>query len=139
MSDRYDPDPHSMLSIEEEIRRLSRSLTEHTESYGAIATAAGEAEAELGTAKTALETAEADAYLTHRGHGTIPEIKALVTLAVTEQRNAVDRCARTARVAKRHEAHLQEAGRNIRTQLDALRTLAANIRHLQANPVGYGS
>lgn len=125
MSGPRDLDPMALAEVEAEIRRLNRLLLEHTEAFGVAATEAGEAEADW-------EIAEARSYLDNRNQGTIPEISARVKLACADQ-------LRRKEITKRRERFLMEAGRNVRAQLDALRSINANSRHLASSASGYGS
>jgi hypothetical protein len=105
----------AMNEVELEIRRLSRHLNEQT-------MAIGEAAKNAARSDVAYKRAYALAMIALRGHGgTVPEKEAEVTsrtIGEMEARALDEAVYRS----------LQEKGRNLRTQLEALRTVAANIR-----------
>jgi hypothetical protein len=111
-----DVDPNSQVEVEEEIRRLSAQLSRVTEEFKEAAMDEGSTEAEY-------KLAEAKARIALIGHeGTVDEKKA----------EALVKCEGQFRSWKTAEAVARaytEAGRNIRGQLDALRSINANVRH----------
>ena len=110
-----DLDPMAMNDVEREIRRLSRELTSQTQ---ALANAAREAARH----DVAYKLAHAQAMIALRGHGgTVPEKEADVAARTIAQYEARQLSEATYRA-------LQDKGRNLRTQLEALRTVAANVR-----------
>lgn len=110
-----DADPRSLTQVEEEIYRLSNRLGQITAEVAEAAEA--EARAEVAYKRKAART-----WLELRSHkGTVPEKEAEV----------LDRCGDEFEAMKVAEAiyrACQESGRNVRSQLDALRTVAANAR-----------
>lgn len=118
-------DPMAQIEVEGEIRRLSLRLTQVTEEVASAAVEAAEADA-------AYDLAEAHALLAQTGKGgTVPEKKARALIAVEED---YIRAKRTEAVAR----SLFEAGRNLRAQLEALRSLNANMRDQVTHPIGRG-
>jgi chromosome segregation ATPase len=110
-----DLNPLSQLEVESEIRRLSDRLTELT-------TAQADHAQEAAQADVTLKLKQARAWLDLRGHGGLKDEK---------EAQVLEQTALFYQAAKLADAVLKadhEAGRNLRAQLDALRTLAANIR-----------
>lgn len=108
-------DPMAQRDVEHEIRRLSNVLVEITED---VAHAARE-EARTEVAFKLANARQLIALRDEKG-----------TVAVKDAM-ALDACASEFEDMKMAEAvyrACQESGRNIRAQLDALRTLAANVR-----------
>lgn len=110
-----DAEPGSLIWVEEQIFHLSNRLGQITDEVKQAAM--NEAQAEADYKRKAAHT-----WLDLRGHkGTVPEKEAEV----------MDRCGEEFEAMKIAEAvykACQESGRNVRAQLDALRTVAANAR-----------
>jgi hypothetical protein len=120
-----DLNPLSQLEVEAEIRRLSGRLEFLTQHMASAARQAAQADVDY-------KLKQARALIDKIGHGgTVGEKEAAV----------LAECAEEFERWKLEEAVLkadQEAGRNLRAQLDALRTIAANIRPQVAHPSGVG-
>lgn len=108
----HDVDPRALDQVEAEILRLSGEMNQKT-------TALIEASQQWAEAEHWYRVEYAKALL--RAKGTIPEKEARATL--DSQAELADRL-RTEAVMKAS----QEAGRNLRSQLDALRSINANAR-----------
>jgi hypothetical protein len=118
-----DLNPLSQLEVESEIRRLSDRLTRLTEKQATHAQEAAQADVDL-------KFKQAKVWLDLRGRGgTVAEKEAAV---LTETSLYYEKAKLADAVLKADH----EAGRNLRAQLDALRTLAANIRHHVAEGFG---
>jgi chromosome segregation ATPase len=120
-----DLNPLSQHEVETEIRRLSDRLTFLTQHQATIAREAAQADVDykLKHARTLLEL---------RGHGgTVGEKEAQVLQICSQEYE-------NAKIAEAVWKADQEAGRNLRSQLDALRTIAANIRDQVYHAVGRG-
>lgn len=108
-------DPMSQARVEDEIRRLSRQLTAVTEEVAHAGTQAA-------TTDVDYKLAYARKMLELRGEtGTVAVKDAMALDACASQYEAM-------RIAEAVYKALQEKGRNLRSQLDALRTIAANVR-----------
>jgi hypothetical protein len=120
-----DVNPLAQAEVEEQIMRLSHRLSEITQEVAAAGVKAAVAE-------TTYKRKQSHTWLELRGHkGTVPEKEAEV----------MDRCGAEFEAMKVAEAIAKssyEAGRNVRTQLEALRTIASNIRAAVAYPTGRG-
>ena len=117
-------DPLSQASVESEILRLSGRLDWQVGEIGKRARAAAGAEVDH-------KLAFARALLEQEG-GTVAEREAKALIA----------CAETYALHKGADAVLlaaQEAGRSLRAQIDALRTLAANQRAAMTYTQGVGA
>lgn len=119
-------DPMAQLEVESEIRRLSQELTKQTEQQAKYAEAAGRAQVDykLAAARRLLE-------LRGKGNGTVDEKNADVHVTCADQ---YEQMMLTEAV---HKASI-ERGRNLRAQLDALRSINANVRAVVADHPGYG-
>ena len=110
-----DLEPLSQQQVEDEISRLSGQLTTNTVDNREAAMQAAKAD-------VAYKLAMARGWIRERGHkGTVAEKEADILLS----------CEREFEDHKLTEAvykATQEKGRNLRAQLDALRTVNANIR-----------
>lgn len=107
------PEPITQVRVEREITRLSRRLEEFTDEIAERATASAQAD-------VAYRREHAKAFLT--AEGPMDVRKATADLAVTVlygERRAAEALLLSA----------QEACRNLRAQLDALRSINANVRH----------
>lgn len=124
--DHHDLNPMAQLEVEREIMRLSHQLTQVTEEVAAAAT-------EAATTDVDYKLAYARKMLDLRGEtGTVALKDAL----------ALDACASQFEAMKIAEAvykALQEKGRNLRAQLDALRSINANVRSVVSNAHGHGA
>lgn len=107
-------EPITQHEVEQEILRLSRKAEEITQKLVQRAHAAAEAD-------VAFKVCHAKAYLL--AEGTVGEREAHATVMCEAE-------YRDKRATEALQLSCQEAGRNVRTQLDALRTIAANLRHL---------
>lgn len=121
-----DLDPMAQAEVEREIRALSQRLTQVTEEVAS-------ASVEAATADATYDLAKAHALLAQQSRGgTVPEKQARALVAVEAQ---FMEAKTTEAVAK----SLYEAGRNIRAQLDALRSINANVRdHVMHGATGRG-
>jgi hypothetical protein len=120
-----DLDPMAQARVEEKILILSRQLTQVTEEVA-------DALMEEAKADATFDLAKARALLNQVGQeGTVPEKQARALVAVEEQ---FIKAKTTEAVAK---ASL-EAGRNLRANLDALRSLNTNIRDRVLHATGRG-
>lgn len=111
----HDPDPLAQVEVEREIMRLSRVLTEITEDVAEAAT-------EQARTEVAFKVAHARAILAARDESGTVQVKEAM---------AHDACASEFEAMKMAEAvykACQESGRNVRSQLDALRSINANVR-----------
>lgn len=112
-------DPMAQLDIEQEIRRLSRLLEVKTQDFAELAAAAAGAEH-----RYKLERAKAHlVFKRDTPKATVADLEALVTLSIDAwmlSHLSADAAMRAC----------QEACRNLRSQLDALRSLNANVRTL---------
>lgn len=118
-----DVDPWAMHDIEAQIHELmqrANAITIDLADYSRRAAAA----------EHLYRLALARATLTAEGK-TVAEREAAALLAVEEQHWTYKEATATL-------AATQEAGRMVRTQLDAMRTLAANVRPAMANALGVG-
>lgn len=121
-----DLDPLSQIQVEDEIRRLSNELTKATSFNAQAAERAAQADVDY-------KLARARALIDLRGKGgTVPEKEATVLASVATQ-------FENAKLAEAIYEASKEKGRNLRTQLDALRTIAANIRAAIDYTQGRGS
>jgi hypothetical protein len=113
--------PLNPTDIDAEIIRLSERLETTAETYSAVIEAAAKAEAhyKYRAAVVLLEIIGA----AHGRKSTVQEREARVEVAVTEEHESYLLTAATAKAVK-------ESLYAIRTQLDSLRTLAANIRQM---------
>lgn len=112
-------DPMAQLDVEREIRRLSRLLEVKTQEFADLAARAAGAE-------HAYKVARAKAHLVFKSDSpkaTVADLEAMVTLNVEAFLGAHLNAEAVARAC-------QEACRNLRSQLDALRSLNANVRTL---------
>lgn len=110
-----DLDPMAQHDVEREIHRLSKELTHNTQQVAELATVAAKAD-------VAYKLANARAWVANRGKGgTVAEKEAAIHVEVAEQ---YERKMLTEAVYK----SAREKGTNLRAQLDALRTIAANVR-----------
>lgn len=109
------PQPISPAQVESEILRLSALLEETAEEQAELGMNEGEAEVAY-KVKHARALLEADAK-------TVSDREALATLASEAE-------LRNRRIAEALLTANQEKCRTIRAQLDALRTIAANVRGL---------
>lgn len=125
MSQHHDLDPMAQAQIEQEIVSRSRTLTEITEDVAHSAN-------EQARTEVAYKLAYARAMIALRSDsGTVAMKEAL----------ALDACASEFEAMKMAEAVFkacQESGRNVRAQLDALRTLNANVRSVVSSSRGEG-
>lgn len=118
-----DIDPLSQLDVEREIMDLIRKAHKVTVEVGERARAAGEADA-------AYKCKRSQEFLKAEGSVAVREAHADVA------------CAKEYAAKKTAEALLlsaREAGLNVRARLDAMRTLASNVRGAVANPSGRGA
>lgn len=118
-----DIDPLAQYEVERQILDLVRAAQRVTIEVGERAVKAGEADA---------------AYRKKRSH---EFLRAEGSVAVREAHAEVA-CADEYLAKKTTEALLlsaKEAGLNVRARLDAMRTLASNVRSAVANPTGRGS
>lgn len=118
-----DIDPLAQVDVEREIMRLSRRLSALTVDITSSAVAAAKADHEY-------KMAYAKAVLTAEGK-TVGSREAQATLDCDGE--FYDKVVYEATYKAQ-----QEAGRNLRAQLDALRTIAADIRDQVAHPQGRG-
>ena len=120
-----DVDPLAQLEVEREIRRLSGVLSEITADVAEAAT-------EQARTEVAFKLASARKLIEQRDQlGTVGFKDAV----------ALDACAPEFEAMKMAEAvykACQESGRNVRSQLDALRTIAANVRAAVTHAYGTG-
>jgi hypothetical protein len=132
-----DLDPMAQVQVEEKILILSRQLTQVTEEVADALMEAAQADAayDLAKAKALLYGGPQTENAALRGEtgrkGTVPEKQAAALIAVE---NLFIRAKTTEAVAK---ASL-EAGRNLRANLDALRSLNTNIRDRVLHAAGRG-
>lgn len=115
--------PVSQVHIESEILRLSRRAEQVTHQLARAAQEAAEAD-------VAYKVAHAKAYLRAEGPQRIRDAAATVE---TED------LYRTRRNAEAVLLAAQEAGRNVRAQLDSLRSVNSNLRAAISNASGIGS
>lgn len=118
-----DINPLSQLQIETQILDLMGKAQKVTVEVGERARAAAKAETEY-RVKYAQQFLQAEGTMELRRH------------------TAEVACADELAARKTAEALLlsaQEAGRNVRARLEAVRSLAANVRGAVANPTGVGS
>lgn len=112
----------TQADIEKEIMRLSDALEEETYRYANVSDSAAEAEAEykLVHARATIKVADEN-----RGDRqvTVNEREALAHSAASDQFRRSNVQAAAAKASREHLLSL-------RSRLDALRTLAANVRHL---------
>jgi hypothetical protein len=111
----HDPDPMAQAQVEREIMRLSRDLTLITEeiAHGATEAARTDVAYKLAYARKQIELSKEP--------GTVALKDAIATDACASEFEAM-------KIAEAVYKALQEKGRNVRAQLDALRTIAANVR-----------
>jgi len=110
-----DVNPLAQDTVEREILRLSRRLSELTENIASASTAAAQTDVNY-------KRAHSKVWLGLRNfEGTIPEKEAAAVEATIAELEA-------SKLAEATYRALQEAGRNLRAQLMALQTIAANIR-----------
>jgi hypothetical protein len=120
-----DLNPLSQHEVEAEIRRLSERLSFLTQHVTVAARDAARADVDH-------KLKHARKLLDLRGHeGTVGEKEAAVLVECADEFEA-------AKIAEAVYKADQEAGRNLRAQLDALRTIAANIRDQVYHPKGVG-
>lgn len=125
MTESHDLDPLAQAQVEREIVQRSQTLTQITEDVAHSAS-------EQARTEVAFKLAHAKAMLALR-HET-------GTVAIKEAA-ALDACASEFEAMKMAEAVFkacQESGRNVRSQLDALRTLSANVRSVVSSSRGEG-
>lgn len=118
-----DIDPLSQLAVEQQIMELVRAAHRVTVEVGQRARAAAEADA-------VYKVKRSQEFL--RAEGSVAVREATADVA----------CADEYAAKKQADALLlsaQEAGRNVRSRLEAMRSLAANVRDAVANPTGRGS
>jgi hypothetical protein len=124
-----DPNPMAQAEVEAEILRLSRDLSGATEEYAHLAEEAARAD-------VAYDLAKARALLD------LPKVQdgEKVTVAEREARAliVVERQFTDARLSEAVFKAAQERGRNIRTQLEALRSINANVRAAVDHSYGRG-
>lgn len=118
-----DLNPMAQAEAESEILRLSRVLTKVTEDVA-------DASTESARAEHAYKVAYARAI--YQATGTVVEKEASATIA-TEAELLRHKLADAVLKAN------QESGRNVRAQLDALRSVNSNIRASVAYPTGRGA
>lgn len=125
MNQPHDLDPLAQAQIEAEIVSRSRTLTEITEDVA-------ESAKQQAATEVAYKLAYARAMIGLRSEsGTVALKEAM----------ALDACASEFEQMKMAEAVFkacQESGRNVRAQLDALRTLNANVRSVVSTSRGEG-
>lgn len=110
-----DVNPLSQMQVEREIMRLSSRLSTITTTVAEVA----EREAK---AEVAYKRAHAFQWLELRGHdGTVPEKEAMAFAACAAEYEEM-------KISEALHKASMEAGRNVRAQLDALRSIAANVR-----------
>lgn len=110
-----DVSPLSQMEVEREIMRLSSRLSAITTQVARYSTR--EAKAEV-----AYKRAHSLKWLELRGHdGTVPEKEAMAFAACAAEYEEM-------KVSEALHKATMEAGRNVRAQLDALRSIAANVR-----------
>ena len=122
-----DLDPLSQLQVEDEIRRLSRTLTDITEDVAEAATneARTEVAYKLAHARKLLD-------LVHRQFkGTVAEKEATCLTECAGEFEAM-------KIAEAIYKACRESGQNVRAQLGALQTIAANVRQSVAYSQGRG-
>lgn len=111
----YELNPMAQHDVEAEIHRLSQALTDNTQAVAELATKAAQADVDY-------KLANARSWVANRGKGgTVAEREALIHLDVAEfyeRKQLSEAVYKSAR----------EKGTNLRAQLDALRTIASNIR-----------
>jgi len=120
-----DLNPMAQLDVEREIMRLSGVLTEITEDV-----------AEAATEEARTEVAYKLAYARRQ----VELAKEAGTVALKDAM-ALDACASEFEAMKMAEAvyrACQESGRNVRAQLDALRSINANVRSAVTGAYGSG-
>jgi hypothetical protein len=114
-----DINPMAQIEVENEIRRLSGELNEQTQENAVAAEEAARADVEYDLAKA-------------RALLQVPRIRDGEKLTVAEREAialvTVGSEYEDARLTEAIYKATQERGRNLRTQLDALRTIAANVR-----------
>ena len=114
-------DPMAQAQVEAEIHRLSRRLDRVTEDVAAASTRAAQGEVDY-------KLGYASAMLAAQGvKGTVPVKEATALLEVDEE-------FAEWKLADAELRALQETGRNLRAQLDALRSINANVRSVVTNP-----
>ena len=114
-----DLDPMAQIEVESEIRRLSSLLSQATEEYGHLSENAARSDVDYDLAHARMllsvpRTIDGEKV-------TVPEREAKTLLLVEEE-------YRQARMDEAVFKAAQERGRNLRTQLDALRSINANVR-----------
>jgi hypothetical protein len=121
-----DLDPMAQADVEKEIRRLSDQLTLQTIGLGDAAMKAAQADVDY-------KRQMARAWIAHRGHkGTVPEKEAFIHGECEAEYEAMRLTEATHKV-------MQEKGRNLRAQLEALRSINANVRdHVMHGATGRG-
>lgn len=111
--------------VEQEILRLSEKLDTATQEMATRSRAFADADAayQVAYAQAKLQVRDAERGLSRGERSTVDEVEARAAIATQAEYRA-----------KLHAEALlktvQEAGRNRRAQLDALRSIAANVRHL---------
>jgi len=118
-----DVDPMSQLEVERQIMELVRAAHKVTVEVGQRARAAGAADA-------AYKVRRAQEFL--RAEGSVAVREATAEVACADEYQAK-------KMADGLLLSAQEAGRNVRARLDAMRSLCANVRDAVANPTGRGS
>ena len=108
--------------VENEIIRLSGLLEQQVLDLAYAASEAAEAEADY-------RFAHAQAFMASEGTGPAREAQAQIHVTETYRRR---------RMAEAKQLGLQEAGRSLRSRLDALRTIAANVRGAITHSEGVG-
>jgi len=125
MPDYKELDPLAQAEIEREIVERSRTLTDITEDVAHSAS-------EQARTEVAFKLANARKLIELRNESATVAIKDAI---------ALDACAAEFEAMKMAEAVFracQESGRNVRSQLDALRTLSANVRSVVSTSRGEG-
>lgn len=117
-----DLDPMAQIEVESEIRRLVKELADITRDVAESST--NEAQA-----RVTFKTMYAQAYLSAKG--TVDERRAKAQDEAEVAFEELEFAQAAARAA-------QEAGRNVRCSLDAMRTLAANVRSSVQHSTGEG-
>jgi hypothetical protein len=121
-----DLNPLSQLEVEREIMRLSKTLTEITADVAHAATEQARTEVDYKLTHT-------KAWLMQRNEGgTVPEKEARALHQAAKQFEDMMMAQAVYRAC-------QESGRNVRAQLDALRSVNANVRDAVYHSTGRGA
>lgn len=123
-------DPMSQIQVEQEIHRLSQELTKQTEEHANLAVRAAKADTQydLAHARALLGTPK----VIDGEKLTVAEREAKALIAVEDEVSENNLAEAIYRASV-------ERGRNLRAQLDALRTIAANVRAAIDYTPGRGS